>query len=236
MSLSSLDIATFQDLSKGRFILASKSPRRKQILEQQLGIKDVSVFPSGFEEDLDKTKFSPFEYVVETARQKALDVYRAEIDSDHPPSIVLAADTIVLCDDEIMEKPRDKQLHFNMLKKLRDYKRPHKVFTGLCCIVPLEVPRLPGYALFTQLEESEVKFDSSVSDELIMSYIKSGQGDDAAGGYNIQGLGAVFVEKVNGDFYNVMGLPVRATLRLIEKTVEASKEENSEDEDADEDY
>lgn len=148
---------------------------------------------------------------------------------------MLAADTIVLCDDEIMEKPRDKQLHFNMLKKLRDYKRPHKVFTGLCCIVPLEVPRLPGYALFTQLEETDVEFDSSVSDELIMSYIKSGQGDDAAGGYNIQGLGAVFVEKINGDFYNAMGLPVRATLRLIEKTVEAAKEENSEDDDEEED-
>jgi septum formation protein len=204
--------------------LASKSPRRKEILETVLGFKHVTVFPSGFAEDLDKFALAPFEYVVQTATHKAVDVYRAVVDADVPPSMVLGADTIVVVDGEIFEKPRGFDHHVQMLKQLRDFNKPHKVYTGLACIVPLEQPVAPGYALETALDFTDVYFDSSVTDEQIVEYVKSGEAQDAAGGYKIQGeKGRSLIKRIDGDFYNVVGLPAKATIALIQKTIEASQ-------------
>lgn len=214
-------------LSSGRVILASQSPRRKQILEEQLGFTKISVIPSLFKEDLDKSALTPFQYVLDTATHKALDIYRSEIDADKEPSLVIGADTIILSStNQILEKPRSKGHHFEMLKSLRDANSPHKVFTAVVCIVPYELPIHPGYALESHIEETEVHFDSQITDQELLRYVESGEAADAAGGYKIQGRGAVFIKSIKGDYFNVMGLPVYGTKKLIQKVLELADNAN----------
>ena len=107
-----------------------------------------------------------------------------------------------------------------MLKMLRDSNNGwHKVYTGVVCVAPLESGAEPGYALESHVEETAVKFDGSVTDDLILSYVRTREGADKAGGYGIQGLGSILVEKIDGTFDNVVGLPLRSTLMLIETVV-----------------
>lgn len=217
---------------KGRVILASGSPRRKQILEEQFGFKDVQVVPSGFPENLPHQAYAPFEYPIATATQKALDVYRSEADADVCPELLLAADTVVELNGIILEKPRGFDHHVAMLQQLRDI-GPHRVYTGVVAIVPFEKPVLPGYALDSALGVSEVTFRKDITDEEIIEYVSTKEGADAAGGYKIQEKGAKFVEKVTGDKFNVVGLPVAETKRLINKVWEEAMEENDEIDDHD---
>jgi septum formation protein len=150
-----------------------------------------------------------------------------------------------------LEKPRSAKEHVDILKMLRD-SGTHKVFTAVACMAPLESLRDPGYALETQVEETSVRFDPNgtstlpteaaglfygwilsltvtVSDELILAYVKTREGVDKAGGYGIQGLGSILVERIEGTFDNVVGLPLRMTLQLIEKvTLEGDVDNRSE--------
>ena len=171
----------------------------------------------------DKSKsLAPFEYVLETAQQKALNVYEATVDSpEGDPALVIAADTVVSTDmGQILEKPRNEKDHVAMLKMLRDGNGGwHKVYTAVVCVAPLESAVDPGYAMETHVEETAVKFDDNVTDDLILSYVRTREGVDKAGGYGIQGIGSILVEKIDGTFDNVVGLPLRATLQLIEKVL-----------------
>jgi septum formation protein len=172
-------------------------------------------------EDEDKN-LGPFEYVLETAQTKARNVYQATIDDPKgEPVLVIAADTVVSTHlGQILEKPRSEKDHIAMLKMLRDMNDGwHKVYTAVVCMAPLESLMDPGYAVETHVEETRVKFDTTVSDELILSYVRTREGVDKAGGYGIQGIGSILVEKIDGTFDNVVGLPLRATLQLIEKIV-----------------
>jgi septum formation protein len=160
--------------------------------------------------------------VLETAQQKALNVYEATIDSpEGEPALVIAADTVVSTHlGQILEKPRSEKEHVAMLKMLRDGNGGwHKVYTSVVCMAPLESAMDPGYAIETHVEETDVKFDQDVTDELILSYVRTREGADKAGGYGIQGLGSILVEKIDGTFDNVVGLPLRATLQVIEKVL-----------------
>ena len=218
-----------------RVILASASPRRKQLLAS-IGLTNVEVVPSTFAENLPKS-LSPYEYVLATATEKAQAVYRFEINNETKgePGLIIAADTIVVSHSgEILEKPRNETQHVAMLKSLRDTGL-HRVYTAVACMVPLESARDPGYALETFVEETKVWFDSAISDELVLAYVKTREGADKAGGYGIQGTGAVLVEKIEGSFDNVVGLPLRVTLRLIEKAVAKSQDDDALD-DAFEDH
>ena len=134
---------------------------------------------------------------------------------------MIAADTVVSTDlGQILEKPRSEKDHIATLKMLRDGNNGwHKVYTAVVCIAPLETAVDPGYAMETHVEETAVKFDGSVTDELIVSYVRTREGADKAGGYGIQGMGSILVEKIDGTFDNVVGLPLRATLQLIEKVI-----------------
>jgi septum formation protein len=150
-----------------------------------------------------------------------LTVYRQEIDNESrgEPALIIAADTVVVSSGgEILEKPRSEQQHIAMLKGLRDTGL-HRVFTAVAVMTPLESARDPGYALETAVEETAVKFDSNVTDDLILAYVRTREGADKAGGYGIQGVGSILVEKIDGSFDNVVGLPLRTTLRLIEKVM-----------------
>ena len=160
-----------------------------------------------------------------------MTVYQAELDNPAlgDPALVIAADTIVVSiSGQIMEKPRSEVEHIAMLKTLRDG-GTHKVFTAVAVMAPLESAKDPGYAMESTVEETTIFFDKSVTDELILSYVRTREGADKAGGYGIQGVGALLVEKIDGSFDNVVGLPLRPTLLLIEKVFD-QHDDDSEDE------
>ncbi|KAF2483448.1 Maf-like protein-domain-containing protein [Neohortaea acidophila] len=213
-----LDLPALNMIRGKRVILASASPRRRQLLAQ-IGLTDLEIVASTVPEDKSKS-LAPFEYVLETAQQKALNVYEATIDSPKgEPALVIAADTVVSTElGQILEKPRSEKEHVAMLKMLRD-EGWHKVYTAVVCMAPLESAMDPGYTMESHVEETSVKFDSNVTDELIVSYVRTREGVDKAGGYGIQGIGSILVESIKGTFDNVVGLPLRATLQLIEKVI-----------------
>lgn len=119
---------------------------------------------------------------------------------------------------EILEKPRSEAAHVAMLKTLRDTGL-HKVYTAVAVMTPLESARDPGYALETAVEDTSVKFDAGLTDELILAYVRTREGADKAGGYGLQGMGSILVERIEGSADNVVGLPLRVVLKLIEKAV-----------------
>lgn len=193
--------------------------------------------PSTAPEDFPKT-LAPWEYVLKTANQKALNVYEDcmanSIESVPDPTLVIAADTIIVtANGAILEKPRSQADHLRMLKMLRD-QRMHKVFTAVCVIAPREDARFPGYNLETSVEETKVMFDTELSDEMIESYVKTREGVDKAGGYALQGIGGLLIERIEGSHDNVIGLPLRVTLGLIERAV-FNQEDEDEDGGADDD-
>jgi len=213
-------------------ILASASPRRSAILNEQLQL-GVRAIPSAFAEDLDKASYSPQEYVRETARQKALDVFATcekPFMSKHerPPSLVIGADTVVILGDQILEKPTSVDHARRMLRELSDA-GTHTVCTGVSLIYGGGAPGgQPHEHSFS--EETIVTFRPLDEDE-IEAYVASGEPMDKAGAYGIQGLGGVFVSGVVGDYQNVVGFPVSRfykeldTARLAEWVDNAPAEE-----------
>uniref|UniRef100_A0A665VLV5 Probable bifunctional dTTP/UTP pyrophosphatase/methyltransferase protein n=1 Tax=Echeneis naucrates TaxID=173247 RepID=A0A665VLV5_ECHNA len=187
-------------------VLASSSPRRLEILHNA-GLR-FEVVPSWFKETLDKGLFkAPYEYAVETAKQKALEVAR-RMPFKHlkTPDIVIGADTIVTVDGKILEKPVDKDDAYRMLSSLSG--KEHSVFTGVAIILCHEKENEEvDYQLIDFYEETKVKF-ADLSEDMLWEYINSGEPMDKAGGYGIQALGGMLVEYVHGDFLNVVGFPL----------------------------
>ncbi|ETN38070.1 septum formation protein Maf [Cyphellophora europaea CBS 101466] len=221
-----LQLPALQLLRNKRVLLGSLSPRRRQLLAQ-IGLTNIEVVGSNFAENIED-RSSPFEYVLATATAKAMAVYKQEADNDErgEPGLIIAADTIVVhANGDILEKPRSEVEHITMLKSLRDCGF-HRVYTAVAMMMPLASARDPGYALETATEETLVKFDPDVTDELLLAYVRTREGADKAGGYGIQGTGAILVERIEGSFDNVVGLPLRATLKLIEQVVEKADDED----------
>ena len=133
----------------------------------------------------------------------------------------------------ILEKPRSEAQHIAILKDLRNSGK-HSVVTAVVVMAPLESAREPGYAIQSTVEETVVCFDRELTDDMLLAYVKTREGADKAGGYGIQGMGALLVEKINGNFENVVGLPLRVTLRLIEKVLQDAQEEDESEEDDEE--
>ncbi|CAG7918895.1 unnamed protein product [Penicillium olsonii] len=221
-----LNLPALNNLRSKRVILASQSPRRKQIISF-LGLPNLEIIPSKADEDLPKS-LGPFEYVLATAQKKAQAVYEQEVNNETlgEPALILAADTIIVdpSTGSILEKPRSEAHHVAMLRSLRDI-RNHKVYTALVAMAPLASARDPGYAMETTVEETDVRFDGDVTDDLILAYVRTREGADKAGGYGLQGLGSILVEKIDGSYDNVIGLPLKATLKLIETVVEKADDE-----------
>jgi len=197
----------------------------------------MEITPSLKPETLSKD-LGPWEYVLATATQKCLDIYETAISNSiasiPDPALVISADTVVVsASGLILEKPRSQADHIAMLKILRN-QRVHKVYTAVVVVAPRDDARFPGYNMETTVEETKVIFGENVSDELIEAYVKTREGVDKAGGYGLQGLGSLLVEKIEGQADNVIGLPLRATLECIEKAVlnqeDPDEAEDSEDE------
>ena len=180
-----------------KLVLASKSPRRSEILKN-----------AGFDfiirtADADETiaeGTNPENAVVMLAARKAMAVERNE------DEVVLGADTIVVLDDKILGKPKDREDAFNMLRSLSG--RVHSVFTGVCAI--------SDKGSMTFAEETKVEF-YPLTDEEINSYIDTKDCYDKAGAYGIQGLASKFVRGINGDYFNVVGLPISSVYKKILK-------------------
>ncbi len=183
-----------------KVILASASPRRSELL-RQIGI-DFEVIPSNIEENITHG-MSPESVVQDLAYDKALSVAKGLSDA----SIVIGADTIVVRDG-ILGKPVNEEEAFTMLKSLQG--GWHEVITGVALISPLEDRYLKGY------EKTGVKM-RSLNDREIMSYIKTGEPKDKAGAYGIQGMGALLVERIDGCYFNVVGLPLQKLSTMFEE-------------------
>uniref|UniRef100_A0AC11CSE0 Acetylserotonin O-methyltransferase like n=1 Tax=Ovis aries TaxID=9940 RepID=A0AC11CSE0_SHEEP len=207
-------------LQHKRVVLASSSPRRREILSNA-GLR-FEVVPSRFKEKLHKGSFAaPHAYAVETAKQKALEVADRMHQKDlRAPDVVIGADTIVAVGGLILEKPVDKQDAYRMLSRLSG--KEHSVFTGVaivhCCTrdgqLDTEVSEF--------YEETTVKF-SELSEELLWEYIDSGEPMDKAGGYGIQALGGMLVEYVRGDFLNVVGFPLNRFCKELARLYHAPR-------------
>ena len=178
-------------------ILASQSPRRRELLS--LITEDFRIIPAKGEEILPE-KISPENAVLTLSEQKADEIYR-----ENRGEVIVAADTIVAIDGKILGKPADEKDAFAMLKTLSG--RVHEVFTGVCVI--FANGRKERF-----FEETKVGF-YELSDVEIAAYIKTGEPMDKAGAYGIQGKGALLVKRIDGDYYNVMGLPVARLLRVL---------------------
>lgn len=190
-------------MSNYRLILASGSPRRKEILENQ-GIP-FEVVKSGREE---KTKETiPQKVVRDLSEQKALDVY--DQIQGRRNIIILSADTVVAKDGEILGKPEDGEDAVRMLTLLQG--STHEVYTGVTLLLCAEDVK----TIHIQ-EKTEVTM-YPMTEEEIRSYVSSGEPMDKAGAYAIQGKCAVFVEKINGDYNNVVGLPIAAVYQELKR-------------------
>lgn len=175
-------------------VLASQSPRRRQLLEM-LGIP-ILVQPADVQEIPLPTE-TPEAYARRLARDKARAV---------PGAVVLAADTIVVLDGEILEKPADAAAAVAMLSRLQG--RTHEVISAVC-LLSNGVERVAVDRTAVTMRPAD--------EELLRAYVATGEPLDKAGSYGIQGPGAALIERVEGDFFGVMGLPIRLVLRLLEE-------------------
>ena len=184
-----------------KIILASASPRRKELLEQ-IGLS-FQIEPARGEEHI--TSVIPREVVEELSYQKAMEVAQLHKEED---TLILGADTIVVYDNQIMGKPADEEEAKAMLRQLSG--KTHCVFTGVTAVLWENKEK----TVRTFSEKTEVTF-YPMSEEEIMFYVKTREPMDKAGAYGIQGIGAKYIQAICGDYNNVVGLPVAAVYQRL---------------------
>ena len=181
-----------------KIILASNSPRRKELLE--MNEIDFEVCKSNVNEVID-ININVIENVCNLAKIKCLDIYNKNLDR-----VVLAADTIVVFNNKIYGKPADEADAFKMLEELSG--NTHEVITGVCVASPKGID--VSYCI------SKVHF-RKISKEEILDYISTKEPMDKAGSYAIQGIGSKFVLGYDGEYDNIVGLPMKLTLEMLRK-------------------
>ena len=172
-----------------RIILASGSPRRKELLSS-LGLKFEVHKPNT--DETPKKNESPSDLCRRLAIFKAIETLASFHDA-----LVIAADTIVVIDNKILGKPKDRRDAVRMLKMLQG--REHLVLTGVCVE---DIDKVHSH-----VESTLVKF-RELSDDEINAYVMTGECNDKAGAYAVQGKGSLLIEKIEGDYFNVVGLPL----------------------------
>jgi len=182
-----------------KIVLASSSPRRKELLKMAGISFEIDV--EGVEEVADGETVE--EIVCSLARQKCMPVALRR-----PKDCVIGADTVVALDGKILGKPEDKEDAKRMLRTLSG--KSHAVYTGVCIAADSKK--------YVFCEKTEVKF-FELTDSEIEQYVETGEPMDKAGAYGIQGLGCTLVEEIHGDYFNVVGLPVAKTVRRIREIV-----------------
>jgi septum formation protein len=183
-----------------KIVLASKSPRRRELLSN-LGL-DFEVIESNVEEFSNEKH--PSRYVMDLSFNKAMLVAKKLKEE----AIVIGADTIVVIEDKVLGKPKDRDEAFIMLKNLQG--RVHTVYTGITIV------RTKDFKYVSDFEETKV-WIKKLQDEEIFNYIDTGECYDKAGAYAIQGFGALIVEKIVGDYFNVVGLPISKLFDILKR-------------------
>jgi septum formation protein len=193
-------------------VLASASPRRQELL-RNAGIP-FRAQPA----NVDETPHAgerPRKYAERLAREKALAVWQM-----HPEEIVLGADTIVVVDDAILGKPRDPEDAFRMLRLLSG--REHRVITGVCLVKAAAKSSSENSPAELKIaSETTLVTMTTIRDEEIRAYIATGEPMDKAGAYAIQGVASRWIPRIEGDYSNVVGLPVALVYRML-KELEAA--------------
>ncbi|PPR04813.1 hypothetical protein CVT24_007073 [Panaeolus cyanescens] len=228
-----LKTPAMKKLKGKRVILASNSPRRKEIL-RTFGLAP-EIIPSSFEENLAPSQFADIhEYPVATATHKAVEVYEKLVtdDPDNAPDLVIAADTVVLthaqpmtsdmsysllpeANQELLEKPTSKEDNLRMLLDMNG--AVCEVVTGVVLVYPILTA--PGYGIKSIDERSLVYFSDNPK-HIIEAYVESGEGIDRAGGFAVQGLGGILIRKIEGDYNNVVGFPAASFFKLLDMLIE----------------
>lgn len=181
-----------------KIILASASPRRRELLG--LITTDFEIITADVDETVNEN-FTAEETVMNLSLKKA-----KAVSEKYQGRVVIGADTVVVCDGKILGKPVDDKDAFIMLKMLSG--RTHQVLTGVTI-----TDNTKADCFYVK---SDVTF-FDLSEEDILSYIKSGEPSDKAGSYGIQGKGSLFVEKISGDYFNIVGLPISELNRHLKK-------------------
>ncbi|GHH97181.1 Maf family protein [Neobacillus kokaensis] len=179
-------------------ILASSSPRRKELLEN-LHLS-FAISSSEVDESFDP-RLSPEEVVMELADRKARKVFQENQDA-----LVIGSDTVVVANNQILGKPADEAEAISMLQTLSG--KQHDVYTGVSIVSKENSTRF--------YEKTEVWF-WELTEDMIRSYVKTGEPLDKAGAYGIQQLGSMLVKKIHGDYFAVVGLPVSRTIRELKR-------------------
>jgi len=224
---------------KYRIVLASGSPRRKELLKL-MGLKFDVIVSTFDEESLNKKLFpTPIDFVKENSKQKALNVWKSlmtnstnnnnkETNKIQKDLVIFSADTIVYIDDTYLEKPKDRNDAIAMLRRLSG--RQHFVISGVTMI--FRSPNLSGSQdvksssqsiefegiLSTFSEITKVNF-TDLTDDVIESYVDTLEPMDKSGGYGIQGIGGTLIEGIEGNYYNIMGLPTHNLAKEIKKNL-----------------
>jgi septum formation protein len=193
-------LSLLKNIDQYEIILASQSPRRYELLKM-IGLK-FKVRPSHAEE-INKDNLSPIEYTLKNARIKGLEIAKKS-----PESLVISADTIVVHKGEILEKPEDDAHAREILKKLSG--KTHEVVTGFGFTLLAD-----NRSVFCH-EISKVTF-RTLSQSEISAYINTGEPFDKAGGYGAQGAGSLLIKRIEGCFFNVVGLPLANFFVTLDK-------------------
>ena len=189
-----------------KIILASASPRRKELLDK-MGL-DFSILAPDVDESKAGKDMPPELYVQELALLKASGAAKLLPSRQQRDSLILAADTVVCQDGKILGKPADADMAFAMLSDLSG--RKHAVYTGICVMRTSD-----GFSVCRGVK-TEVEFNP-LSEDKIRRYIDTGEPMDKAGAYGIQGFGATLVKRIDGDYFNVVGLPLSALAEVLEQ-------------------
>ncbi|NLP46688.1 MAG: septum formation inhibitor Maf [Epulopiscium sp.] len=193
-----------------KIILASQSPRRQELLHQ-IGIS-FEVMTSHISEKIDAS-LSVEDQVKKLAFNKAQAIQKQMKE----PCIIIGADTMVTYNNHILGKPKNAQDAYSMLQMLQG--QVHTVYTGVAVLESFSIKKFSHYCF---MESAKVYMKSLTKTE-IWNYINSKEPKDKAGAYGIQGKGAAFIQKIEGDYYTVVGLPISSLYDVLKEKVEISK-------------
>ena len=202
--------------SNYKVMLASSSPRRYEIMHDNMRFRDLQTIKPSFEEDLDKTlyKNDPIQYVIDTSKGKAESIVNEfNLQSDEQKKLIVCADTVVIdWDNIIYEKPgtKDKQLA-NLKRFCYGSQEPLRVVTAVTIISSDSTS-----VKMTQFHEvSKVYFDSKIPEQVIVDYVNSEDGLQVAGGFKVQGFSGILIDRIDGDYFNIVGLPLNKTFKHL---------------------
>ncbi|RKM57344.1 septum formation protein Maf [Butyrivibrio sp. X503] len=189
-----------------RYILASGSPRRKELLSKVL--KEFEIIPAQGDETTDNVR--PNDMVEELSFKKASEIFHKIFSEDGEMPVVIGADTVVSYNYRILGKPKDRVEARKMISSLQGDE--HTVFTGVTVFYGKD-----GKEEHFSFSEETLVYVTSMTDEEVEAYLSTGEADDKAGAYGVQGDFGKFINGIRGDYYNVVGLPIARLYREMKK-------------------